>query len=118
MTPGSNSTMNAAQRRLQFEECDGKLAVVSGQDRSMRASSNVAYMHTARTARVADLEPLLALFRASEVSSAVEPLERADEVWRQTLSHNGVTVFLSESEGNIVATCMLITAPNLLRGGS
>lgn len=66
---------------------------------------------------MADLEPLLDLFRVSEVSSAVEPLKRAHEVWRETINHNGVTVFLSESEGKIVATCMLITAPNLLRSG-
>jgi len=74
-------------------------------------------MPTARTTRAADLEPLLDLFRASEVSSAVEPIEQAHEIWRQTLDRNGVTVFVSESEGKIVATCMLIAAPNLLRGG-
>jgi hypothetical protein len=74
-------------------------------------------MPTARTATTADLEPLLDLFRASEVSSAVEPLDGARLVWRQTLDHDGVTVFVSESKARIVATCMLITAPNLLRSG-
>jgi GNAT superfamily N-acetyltransferase len=74
-------------------------------------------MPAARTAKTADLEPLLDLLRVSEVSSTVEPLEQAHEVWRQTLDHNGVTIFVSESEGKIVATCMLITAPNLLRSG-
>jgi GNAT superfamily N-acetyltransferase len=74
-------------------------------------------MPIARTARMADLEPLLDLFRVSEVSSAIEPLERAHEIWRDTLSRRGVTVFVSESDGKIVATCMLITAPNLLRRG-
>jgi GNAT superfamily N-acetyltransferase len=66
---------------------------------------------------MADLGPLLDLLRVSEVSSTVEPLEQAHEVWRQTLDHDGVTVFVSENEGKIVATCMLITAPNLLRSG-
>ena len=74
-------------------------------------------MPTARTATTTDLEPLLDLFRASEVSSTVEPLYGARLVWRQTLDHDGVTVFVSETKARIVATCMLITAPNLLRSG-
>lgn len=74
-------------------------------------------MPIARHATVADLQQLLDLFRASEVSSAAEPLEQAQQIWRQTLDHNGVTVFVSEAEAKIVATCMLITAPNLLRSG-
>ena len=72
-------------------------------------------MPTARTTRTADLEPLLDLFRASEVSSVVGTIEQAHAIWRQTLDRDGVTVFVSESDGKIVATCMLITAPNLLR---
>jgi hypothetical protein len=74
-------------------------------------------MPIARTATIADLQPLLELFRVSEVSSAVEPIERAQDVWRQTLEHDGVRDFVSETDGKIVATCMLITAPNLLRSG-
>ena len=74
-------------------------------------------MPIARHATIADLELLLDLFRASEVSAAVEPLEQAQKIWRRTLDHNGVTVFVSEAETRIVATCMLITAPNLLRSG-
>ena len=63
------------------------------------------------------MEPLLDLFRASEVSSTVAPLDGVRLVWRQTLDHDGVTVFVSETKARIVATCMLITAPNLLRSG-
>jgi GNAT superfamily N-acetyltransferase len=74
-------------------------------------------MPIARTATPADLQLLLDLFRASEVSATVEPLEQAQFVWRQTLGHDGVTVFVSETDARIVATCMLITAPNLLRSG-
>jgi GNAT superfamily N-acetyltransferase len=73
-------------------------------------------MPTARPATIADLEGLLDLFRVSEVSPAVEPVEQAKKIWRQTLNHTGVTVFVS-AEDSIVATCMLITAPNLLRSG-
>ena len=74
-------------------------------------------MPIARTATGADLEALLDLFNASDVSSIVEPLEKAQCVWREMLHHDGVTVFVSETEARVVATCMLITAPNLLRGG-
>lgn len=74
-------------------------------------------MPTARFAEAADLSALLKLFSASEVSAAAEPYERAVEIWRQTLARDDLAVFVSASEGRIVATCMLITAPNLLRGG-
>jgi hypothetical protein len=33
------------------------------------------------------------------------------------LAHEGVAVFVSAESDRIAATCMLITAPNLLRGG-
>jgi hypothetical protein len=41
------------------------------------------FMPTARAASVVDLEGLLDLFRASEVSAAVEPIEQAHEIWRK-----------------------------------
>jgi GNAT superfamily N-acetyltransferase len=74
-------------------------------------------MPEARRAQAGDLVGLLALFRASEVSAAAEPIERAQSIWDQMLSREGLTLFVAESEANIVATCMLITAPNLLRSG-
>jgi GNAT superfamily N-acetyltransferase len=74
-------------------------------------------MPAARPALASDLPSLLELFRASEVSAAAEPRERAEVIWSQILAHQGVTVFVSALEDKIVATCMLITAPNLLRGG-
>jgi GNAT superfamily N-acetyltransferase len=74
-------------------------------------------MPIARTATIADLEPLLDLFRASEVSSAVETLAQARKIWDETLNQGSVTVFVSEAGAKVVATCMLITAPNLLRSG-
>jgi len=74
-------------------------------------------MPKARIATTADLSALLDLFRVSEVSATVEPVERAQQIWRQTIAHHGVTIFVSEAEAKIAATCMLVTAPNLLRGG-
>lgn len=74
-------------------------------------------MPSARLALLSDLPSLLALFAVSEVSRAVEPGEQAERVWRETLAQSGLYVFVSDEQDRIAATCMLITAPNLLRGG-
>ena len=71
----------------------------------------------ARLARASDLASLLALFEVSEVSAYARPGERAEAIWRDTLAQPGVHVFVSDDGPRIAATCMLITAPNLLRGG-
>jgi GNAT superfamily N-acetyltransferase len=71
----------------------------------------------ARLARASDLPPLLALFAASEVSAAARPSERAETIWQETLLQPGVHVFVADHGARIAASCMLITAPNLLRGG-
>ncbi|MDE2365189.1 MAG: GNAT family N-acetyltransferase [Hyphomicrobiales bacterium] len=74
-------------------------------------------MHDVRIARQADLDALLKLFAASEVSRAAEPADRAAQIWSQILSRDGVSVFVADRAGELIATCMLITIPNLLRGG-
>src|SRR5215467_5417422 len=74
-------------------------------------------MPSARPAKASDLESLLALFRVSEVSRAAEPLGRVEQIWTEMLSRDGLTVFVAEVDSRIVSTCMLITAPNLLRTG-
>ncbi len=74
-------------------------------------------MLTARLARASDLPSLLALFEVSEVSAAAQPRERAESIWRDTLAQRGAYVFVSDDVDRIAATCMLITAPNLLREG-
>jgi GNAT superfamily N-acetyltransferase len=74
-------------------------------------------MPNARLAQAADLVSLLALYRVAEVSVSAEPLARAERIWSEMLSDNGVAVFVSAVDAQIVATCMLITAPNLLRAG-
>ncbi len=71
----------------------------------------------ARLARSADLPSLLALFEMSEVSAVAQPAERAQSIWQETLAHPGVRIFVSDDRDQIAATCMLITAPNLIRGG-
>ena len=75
-------------------------------------------MPVARLARASDLPSLLLLFAASEVSAAAEPRERAECIWQEMLVQPGVHVFVSvDDHDRMVATCMLVTAPNLLRRG-
>ena len=74
-------------------------------------------MPSVRPAKASDLESLLALFRVSEVSRAAEPLVRAEQIWTEMLSRDGLTVFVADADSKIVSTCMLITAPHLLRAG-
>ena len=74
-------------------------------------------MPTARLALTSDLSSLLALFAASEVSRIIGPRAQAERVWQEILVQPGVHVFVSEEPTCVAATCMLITAPNLLRGG-
>jgi GNAT superfamily N-acetyltransferase len=74
-------------------------------------------MPIARLARASDLPSLLTLFSMSEVSASAEPHERAEGIWQEILAQPGVYVFVSCDRERIAATCMLITAPNLLRGG-
>jgi GNAT superfamily N-acetyltransferase len=73
-------------------------------------------MTNARLVNAADLDALLVLFADSDVSKSAEP-ERAKQIWTQTLAREGVSIFVSDAESRIVSTCMLITTPNLLRGG-
>ena len=74
-------------------------------------------MPNARLAQAADLASLLELYRVSEVSPSAEPPERAEQIWLEMLSDDGVAVFVSAVNAQIAASCMLITAPNLLRAG-
>jgi GNAT superfamily N-acetyltransferase len=74
-------------------------------------------MPTVRRAQASDLAGLLDLFRASEVSPPTEPGAHAERIWAEILERKGVTVFVSDAEAGLAATCMLITAPNLLRSG-
>ncbi|TPQ33308.1 N-acetyltransferase [Bradyrhizobium guangdongense] len=74
-------------------------------------------MPNARLAAPSDFAGLLDLFRVSEVSAAAEPQARREAIWQQTLARDDIAVLVSTAGDKIVATCMLITAPNLLRGG-
>ena len=74
-------------------------------------------MPTVRLALEGDLSALLELFERSEVSAHVQPVERARAIWAETIVGDAADVFVAVEGERLPATCMLITAPNLLRGG-
>ena len=74
-------------------------------------------MPIARRARASDLSSRLELFDVSELSAVAQPRERAERIWQETLAHPSVHVFVSDDLDRIAGTCMLVVAPNLLRGG-
>ena len=47
-------------------------------------------MSVVRRAEIDDLDSLLALFRASEVSVHAEPREQAERIWTETLPQDSV----------------------------
>ncbi len=76
-----------------------------------------ARMPDARLARASDLPSLLSLFAVAEVSAVAQPRERAERIWQETLAQKNVSVFVCDDRDRIAATCMLVTAPNVLRAG-
>ncbi len=74
-------------------------------------------MPTVRRALDGDLASLLELFACSEVSAYAQPIERAQAIWTETIASDAADVFVAVEGERVAATCMLITVPNLLRGG-
>ena len=74
-------------------------------------------MAWARLAVSGDLEPLLELLPHANPDMPVLPWERSREIWARTLAREGLYVFVSDAGEQIVASCLLVTAPNLMRGG-
>ncbi|MEM9046210.1 MAG: GNAT family N-acetyltransferase [Pseudomonadota bacterium] len=73
-------------------------------------------MLTTRLAESQDLPGLLTLYRESGFSDPVADSEQPG-IWQDILSRDGVYVVVASLDAEIVSTCTLITAPNLLRGG-
>ena len=74
-------------------------------------------MPVARLAVVDDLVSLLALLPHANPNMPPLSDDKARLIWSETMSREGVFVFVSEAGTKIVASCMLITAPHLMRGG-
>lgn len=82
----------------------------------MGEATYVAQMAIIRLAEVGDLPSLLALYGACGFSEYAPP-EDAPGIWQAILERDGTDVVVAVSDGQIVSSCTLITAPNLLRGG-
>jgi len=70
---------------------------------------------TVRAAAYADLPAILALYRQLSVNDLVPDAVAASETWRQILASGFMTVHVAELDGRVVATCVLVIAPNLTR---
>jgi len=64
-----------------------------------------------------DLTSLRALHLHLNPNTPVLSEDTALAIWCDMLARPGATVFVREVQAQLVATCMLITAPNLMRGG-
>jgi GNAT superfamily N-acetyltransferase len=71
-----------------------------------------------RRAEQGDLPALLDLYLHLNADMPRLPDHQSQEIWTRTLSSDDVAVFVSVVDQNLVATCLLITAPNLMRGGA
>lgn len=75
-------------------------------------------MSTIRPAFSTDLPALLALYRHLNPEMPELAPETAQRIWTETLAQPGLTVFVAPAGDELAATCTLITAPNLMRGGT
>lgn len=70
---------------------------------------------TVRTAAAADLPAILALYRQLSVADMLPDAAAATETWGRILASGFMTVHVAELDGRVVATCVLVIAPNLTR---
>ena len=73
-------------------------------------------MGTIRLAACADLPALLQLYTHLTSHPDSMPENKAEAIWAGYVA-KGVRVFVSEADDQLVASCKLITVPNLTRGG-
>lgn len=71
-----------------------------------------------RRAAYRDLEGLLVLYRHLTPDMPRLGDDLAETRWREILAANHVAVFVTEADRVLVATTTLMTAPNLMRGGT
>ncbi len=69
-----------------------------------------------RPAAIADLPELLALYRHLNPRDPEPEPARCAAAWSALLERPGITVFVIEAAGRIVASCTLVVIPNLTRG--
>jgi GNAT superfamily N-acetyltransferase len=75
-------------------------------------------MRVTRLAERGDLTGVLDLYRHLNPNMPTLAEDRAEQIWVDTLSRKGIRLFVSTVEEKIVSSCLLVTAPNLMRGGA
>lgn len=75
-------------------------------------------MLVTRRARSNDLGHLLILYRHLNPNMPQLSVQRTQDIWRETLANENLSLMVGVFEDRPVATCLLITAPNLMRGGA
>jgi len=75
-------------------------------------------MRITRLAERDDFPQLLALYRQLNPRMPALPDDAAASIWDEMLNSPRVGLFVSSVGGELVATCLLATAPNLMRGGA
>jgi len=75
-------------------------------------------MRITRRAEQRDLSSLLEVYRHLNPTMPVLPEARIQEIWAETLANNNIALFVSVIGPKVVSTCLLVTGPNLMRGGA
>lgn len=75
-------------------------------------------MRVTRRAELGDLPTLLALYRHLTPDMPDLASELAESKWCEILAADHVRVFVTAIDSVLVASCTLITAPNLMRGAT
>lgn len=65
-----------------------------------------------------DLLSLLEVYRHLNPAMPVLADEQLRNIWAETLSSKDTALFVSLLDGRVVSTCLLVTGPNLMRGGA
>ena len=65
-----------------------------------------------------DLAGMVELYLHLNPSMPILPQAHARSIWSEILSRQGVEVFVRALDSRLVATCTLVTVPNLMRGGT
>ena len=75
-------------------------------------------MRKVRRAELSDFVPLARLYLYLNPGTPVLENPKAREIWSDILADPNVAVFVAVLGGELVASCTLITAPNLMRQGT
>lgn len=67
-------------------------------------------------ARPGDLDGLTALYRHLHTTDDQASPESLQAAWRELMDNKAFTVLAARMDGRIVASCILVIAPNLTRG--